>query len=47
LDLRRIIEEGITEMKEYYAAETLARVRRANEKVFGSAQVRREPGLGR
>lgn len=45
--LRQIIEKGIAEMEEYYlAADTLERVRKGREKVFTSASVRKDLGLG-
>jgi RHH-type rel operon transcriptional repressor/antitoxin RelB len=44
--LREIIESGIGEMEEYYlAAETLARVRKGQERVHSAASVRKELGL--
>lgn len=44
--LREMIEGGINEMEEYYlAAETLARVRNGQERVYSSASVRKELGL--
>ena len=45
--LREIIEGGLREMEEYYlAAETLARVRKGQERVYSSASVRKDLGLG-
>jgi RHH-type rel operon transcriptional repressor/antitoxin RelB len=45
--LREIIEGGITEIEEYYlAAETLARVRKGQERVHSAASVRKDLGLG-
>ena len=45
--LREIIEDGISEMEEYYlAAETLARVRKGQERVHSAASVRKDLGLG-
>jgi RHH-type rel operon transcriptional repressor/antitoxin RelB len=45
--LREIIEGGIAEVEEYYlAAETLARVRKGQEKVYSAASVRKDLGLG-
>ena len=44
--LREIIEGGISEMEEYYlAAETLARVRKGQERVYSAASVRKDLGL--
>lgn len=44
--LREIIEDGITEMEEYYlAAETLERVRKGKERIFSAAEVRNDLGL--
>jgi len=44
--LRRVIEDGIAEMEEYYlAADTLERVRRGEEKTFSAASVRKDLGL--
>jgi len=44
--LREIIESGIAEVEEYYlAAETLARVRKGQEKVYSAASVRNDLGL--
>jgi RHH-type rel operon transcriptional repressor/antitoxin RelB len=44
--LREIIEGGIAEVEEYYlAAETLARVRKGQEKVYSAASVRNDLGL--
>jgi RHH-type rel operon transcriptional repressor/antitoxin RelB len=44
--LREIIEGGISEMEEYYlAAETLARVRSGQERVYSAASVRKDLGL--
>lgn len=44
--LREIIEGGISEMEEYYlAAETLARVRKGQERVHSAAAVRKDLGL--
>lgn len=44
--LREIIESGIAEVEEYYlAAETLARVRKGQEKVHSAASVRNALGL--
>jgi RHH-type transcriptional regulator, rel operon repressor / antitoxin RelB len=46
--LRRMIEEGIAEMEDYYlAANTLERIRRGQEKVHSTGAVRKEIGLGR
>jgi RHH-type rel operon transcriptional repressor/antitoxin RelB len=45
--LREIIESGISEMEDYYlAGETLARVRKGQEKVYSAASVRNDLGLG-
>jgi RHH-type rel operon transcriptional repressor/antitoxin RelB len=45
--LREIIEGGICEMEEYYlAAETLALVRKRQERVHSAASVRKDLGLG-
>ena len=44
--LREMIESGIAEMEEYYlAADTLARVRKGQEKVHSAASVRNDLGL--
>ena len=44
--LREIIEKGIEEMEDYYlAAEVLERVRKGQEPVHSSANVRAELGL--
>ena len=44
--LREIIEGGISEMEEYYlASETLARVRKGQERVYSAASVRKDLGL--
>jgi RHH-type rel operon transcriptional repressor/antitoxin RelB len=44
--LRRILENGISEMEDYYlAADTLERVRSGKEKVYTSASVRKDLGL--
>ena len=44
--LREIIEGGISEMEEYYlAAETLARVRKGQERLHSAAAVRKDLGL--
>jgi RHH-type rel operon transcriptional repressor/antitoxin RelB len=44
--LREIIEGGISEMEEYYlAAETLARVRKGQERVHSAVAVRKDLGL--
>jgi RHH-type rel operon transcriptional repressor/antitoxin RelB len=44
--LRQIIESGISEMEDYYlAADTLERVRKGQEKVYTSSQVREDLGL--
>jgi RHH-type rel operon transcriptional repressor/antitoxin RelB len=44
--LREIIEGGIAEVEEYYlATETLARVRKGQEKVYSAASVRKDLGL--
>jgi RHH-type rel operon transcriptional repressor/antitoxin RelB len=44
--LREIIESGISEIEEYYlAAETLARVRKGQEKVHSAASVSKDLGL--
>jgi RHH-type rel operon transcriptional repressor/antitoxin RelB len=45
--LRQIIENGIAEMEEYYLAiDTLERVRKGQEKVYSSASLRNDLGLG-
>lgn len=44
--LRQIIESGISEMEDYYlAADTLERVRKGQEKVYGADSVREDLGL--
>ena len=44
--LREMIESGIAEMEQYYlAADTLARVRKGQEKVHSAASVRNDLGL--
>jgi RHH-type transcriptional regulator, rel operon repressor / antitoxin RelB len=44
--LREIIEQGIEDMEDYYlAANVLERVRKGQEQVHSSADVRRELGL--
>lgn len=45
--LREVIERGIEEMEDYYlAADVLERVRKGEEKVYSSADVRKDLGLG-
>ncbi len=45
--LRQIIESGIPEMEDYYlAAATRERVRKGQEKVYSTASVRKDLGLG-
>jgi RHH-type transcriptional regulator, rel operon repressor / antitoxin RelB len=44
--LRQIIESGIAEMEDYYlASDTLERIRKGQEKVYGSAALRKDLGL--
>ncbi|MFB8831725.1 RHH-type transcriptional regulator, rel operon repressor / antitoxin RelB [Azotobacter beijerinckii] len=44
--LREIIERGLDEMEDYYlAAEVLERVRKGQEQVYSSADVRKDLGL--
>ena len=44
--LREIIENGLTEMENYYlAADTLKRVHKGQEKVHSAAKVRKDLGL--
>ncbi|MDE2094616.1 MAG: CopG family transcriptional regulator [Burkholderiales bacterium] len=44
--LRKIIEQGIEEMEDYYlAADVLERVRKGQERVHSAAEVRRDLGL--
>ena len=44
--LREIIERGIEEMEDYYlAADVLERVRKGQERVHSSADVRKDLGL--
>lgn len=44
--LREMIEGGIGELEDYYlAAETLERVRKGKERVYSSAEVRKDLGL--
>jgi len=46
--LREMIQEGISEMEQYYlAADTLKRVRKGQEKVHSAASVRKDLGLER
>jgi RHH-type rel operon transcriptional repressor/antitoxin RelB len=44
--LRQIVENGLSEMEDYYlAADALERVRSGREKVYTSASVRNDLGL--
>ncbi len=44
--LREMIEKGLEDLEDYYlAAETLARVRKGEEKVHSAAAVREDLGL--
>ena len=44
--LREIIERGLDEMEDYYlAAKVLERVRKGQEQVYSSADVRKDLGL--
>lgn len=44
--LREVIERGIEELEDYYlAADVLERVRKCDEKVYSTAQVRKDLGL--
>ncbi len=44
--LRELIERGIEEMEDYYlAADVLERVRKGEEKVYSTQQVRKDLGL--
>jgi RHH-type rel operon transcriptional repressor/antitoxin RelB len=44
--LREIIDQGLTEMEDYYlAAEVLERVRKGQEAVHSAADVRKDLGL--
>lgn len=44
--LRQVIERGIEELEDYYlAADVLERVRKGDEKVYSTAQVRKDLGL--
>ncbi len=44
--LRQIIEDGITEMEDYYmAADTLDKIRKGRERVHSAAEVRTDLGL--
>jgi RHH-type rel operon transcriptional repressor/antitoxin RelB len=44
--LREIIDNGLTELEDYYlAAEVLARVRKGQEAVHSAADVRKDLGL--
>jgi RHH-type transcriptional regulator, rel operon repressor / antitoxin RelB len=46
--LRQIIEHGLDDLEDYYlAADVLERVRKGEEKIHSSAQVRRDLGLGK
>jgi len=45
--LRQMIEKGLDDLEDYYlAADVLERVRKGEEKVHSSAQVRSDLGLG-
>ena len=44
--LREVIERGIEELEDYYlAADVLERVRKGDEKVYSTAQVRKDLGM--
>jgi len=44
--LRQIIENGLDDLEDYYlAADVLERVRQGKEKIYSSAEVRRDLGL--
>lgn len=44
--LRKLIEQGIEDMEDYYlAANVLERVRKGQEQVYSAADVRRDLGL--
>ena len=44
--LRQLIENGLEDLEDYYAAvEISERIRRGEEKTYSSAEVRRELGL--
>lgn len=44
--LREVIERGIEDLEDYYlAADVLERVRKGEEKVYSTAQVRKDLGL--
>lgn len=44
--LREVIERGIEELEDYYlATDVLERVRKGEEKVYSTAQVRKDLGL--
>jgi len=44
--LRQIVENGISEMEDYYlAADVLERIRKGQEKVYSAASVRKDLGL--
>lgn len=44
--LREVIERGIEELEDYYlAADVLERVRKGEEKVYSTAQLRKDLGL--
>lgn len=44
--LRQMIENGMDDLEDYYlAAEVLERVRKGDEQVFSSTQVRKDLGL--
>lgn len=44
--LRQIIEQGIEDMEDYYlSAEVLERIRKGQEKVYSSADIRKDFGL--
>jgi RHH-type transcriptional regulator, rel operon repressor / antitoxin RelB len=45
--LKHLIEEGVSDLEDYYlAAEVSERVRKGEEKTYSSADVREELGLG-
>lgn len=44
--LRQLIEKGLTELEDYYlAAEVVERIRRNEEQVYTTAEIRKDLGL--
>ena len=45
--LRELVTNGLEDLEDYYlAAATMGRVRKAEEKVYSAAEVRKDLGLG-